>query len=157
MTFSNTPFRLPPLSPLQSYCCAAKPNDSPAAALCLQDQRRAGVIIERAIATLEDGEDFDDVNIDPAHAMTFSRHLQSNSTLDLAELRLRSQSKCFTTTNSRKSLSPSRSRENLLSVLERSIADLDEQDFEDCDDINIDTIDWGRSSHHRNYDSHSEQ
>jgi hypothetical protein len=84
-------------------------------------------IIERAIATLEDGEDFDDVNIDPAHAMTFSRHLQSNSTLDLSELRLRSQSKCFTTTNSRKSLSPSRSRENLLSVLERSIADLDEQ------------------------------
>jgi hypothetical protein len=43
----------------------------------------------------------------------------------------------------------------LLSVLERSIADLDEQDFEDCDDINIDTIDWGRSA--TNPDSHSEQ
>jgi hypothetical protein len=117
-------------------------------------------IIERAIAALEedDEEDFaDDISIDQAHAMTFSKTpLPSTSALDVSELLLRGQAKRFTT-NGRNSRSPSRSRENLLSVLERSIADLDEQDFEDCDDVNIDTIDWGRSSHHRNVDSHSKQ
>jgi hypothetical protein len=111
-------------------------------------------IIERADATFEeDDEDFfDDTSIDQAHAMTSSKTpLPSTSALDVSELRLRNQNK-----RSRNSLSPpSRSRENLLSVLERSIADLDEQDFEDCDDVNIDTIDWGRSSRHRHYDSHS--
>jgi hypothetical protein len=115
-------------------------------------------ILERAIAALEeDDEDVDDINIDQAHEMTFSKTPRPVSpAVDLSELLLRSQTKRFTT-NNRNSLSPSRSRENLLSILERSIADLDEQDDQDCDDINIDSVDWGRSSHHRNYDSHSEQ
>jgi hypothetical protein len=105
-------------------------------------------IIVRAIAGLEeDDEDFDDIKIDQARVTTFSKTpLPSASALDVSEL-----------LNSRNSLAPLTSRDKLLSVLERSIADLEELDFEDCDDVNIDTIDWGRSSHHRNYDSRPEQ
>jgi uncharacterized glyoxalase superfamily metalloenzyme YdcJ len=99
--------------------------------------------------------------------MTFSKTpLQHpvSSALDLTELLLRCQTQGLTT-NSRNSLSPSSarssSRENLLSTLERAIADLDEEDDEDCAEVSIDTIDWGRSSHHHNYtyesDSDSEQ
>lgn len=40
----------------------------------------------------------------------------------------------------------------MLLILERAIAALDKQEAEDSDDINIDTVDWGRSSHHRNSD-----
>jgi hypothetical protein len=77
----------------------------------------------------------------------------SAATLDLAEQLLRSQTQGLTT-NSCNSLSPARSRENLLSILEQAIADHDDQDDKDCADVSIDTIDWGRSSHHR-HDPHS--
>jgi hypothetical protein len=88
-----------------------------------------------------------------AHAMPFSKTpLPVPSGADFAEQLLRSQTQSLTT-NSRSSLSPPRSSESLLSILERITAILDEDD-EDCDDISMDSMDSGHSRRHPD-DSHS--
>jgi hypothetical protein len=87
--------------------------------------------------------------------MPFSKTpLPVSSALDFAEQLLRSQAQRLAT-NSRNSLSPPRSRENLLSILNHAIAILEEDD-EDCDDTSIDTMHCGHSRRHHD-DSHSEE
>jgi hypothetical protein len=87
--------------------------------------------------------------------MPFSKTpLPISSALDFAELHLRSQTQRLTT-NSRNSLSPPRSRESLLSIINHAIAVLEEDD-EDCDDTSIDAMHCGHSRRHHD-DSDSEE
>jgi hypothetical protein len=79
--------------------------------------------------------------------------LPVSSVHDLAELLLLQSQTQPLTTNSRNSLSPPRSNDSLLSILEHIIAVLEEDD-EDFDDISIDTMDCGRPRRHPD-DSHS--
>jgi hypothetical protein len=81
-----------------------------------------------------------------------NRPLPTSSSVDFAEQLLRDQTQRLST-NSCDRLSPpsrSRNRENLLSILQLALTDIDDdEENQDCDGITIDTIDWGRSSHHR--------
>jgi hypothetical protein len=78
--------------------------------------------------------------------------LPASSSVDFAEQLLRNQTQRPSTNSSDCLSPPSRSsRESMLSILQLALTDLDidDEDDQDCDGITIDTIDWGRSSHHR--------
>jgi hypothetical protein len=87
MTFSNTPFRLSSVTITELLLRSQNPTTRQPQLSASKIKGELESLSNVLLPPLEDGEDFDDVNIDPAHAMTFSRHLQSNSTLDLSELR----------------------------------------------------------------------
>jgi hypothetical protein len=79
--------------------------------------------------------------------------LPDSSAVDITALLLRSQTQLIAR-NSRNSLSPPRSSESLLSILKRISAILEEDD-EDCDGVNIHSMDSDHSRRHPD-DSHSE-